>query len=399
MSGPVLSQPEEQSAILARYDAVMMNAFGSPKRVFSHGEGIHLVDADGRRYVDLLSGIAVNSLGHNHPAVTAAITSQLSRLGHVSNFFATEGQVRLAERLAAAAGKGARVFFTNSGTEANEAAFKVTRLTGRTHIVAMEGSFHGRTMGALAVTHTPKYRTPFEPLPGHVEFVPFGDVAALADAVTSETAAVIVEPIQGENGILPLPEGYLAAARRVTRDAGALLWVDEVQTGIGRCGELLLHRADGVTADLVTVAKGLGNGFPVGACIAVGDAAQLLQPGNHGSTFGGNPVAAAAANAVLDELEAGVLDNVREVGDWFAGAVEGLQHPLVDHVRGRGLLRGIVLTAEIGPGVVEAALAAGWVINSPRPDVLRIAPPLVITQADLQPFVDALPGLLEAVHG
>ena len=396
MSEPTVSQ---QSSILARYDAVMMNAFGSPKRVFSHGEGIHLIDADGNRYVDLLAGIAVNSLGHNHPGVTAAITSQLSRLGHVSNFFATEGQVRLAERLAAAAGEGARVFFTNSGAEANEAAFKVTRLTGRTRIVAMEGSFHGRTMGALAVTHTPKYREPFEPLPGDVEFVPFGDLDALERAVDDRTAAVLVEPIQGESGVVPLPAGYLAEARRITRDAGALLWVDEVQTGIGRCGELLLHRADGVTADLVTVAKGLGNGFPVGACIAVGDAADLLQPGNHGSTFGGNPVAAAAANAVLDELESGVLENVREVGDWFAHAVEALEHPLVDHVRGRGLLRGIVLTADIGPAVVDAAMAAGWVINAPRPNVLRIAPPLVITREELQPFVEALPQLLETARG
>lgn len=396
-----MSQPEvyEQSSVLGRYGTVMMNAFGTPKRVFSHGEGVHLVDPDGKRYVDLLAGIAVNSLGHNHPAVTAAITAQLSQLGHVSNFFATEGQVRLAERLAAAAGEGARVFFTNSGTEANEAAFKLTRLTGRSRIVAMEGSFHGRTMGALAVTHTAKYREPFEPLPGHVDFVPFGDVEALEATVDERTAAVIIEPIQGENGIVAPPEGYLAAARRITVDAGALLWMDEVQTGVGRCGELLLHRADGITADLITVAKGLGNGFPVGACIAVGDAATLLQPGGHGSTFGGNPVAAAAANAVLDELEAGVLDNVRDVGDWFAAAVEDLNHPLIDHVRGRGLLRGIVLTADVGPDVVEAALEAGWVINAPRPNVLRIAPPLVITRAQLQPFVDALPGLLDGARG
>ena len=250
-----------------------------------------------------------------------------------------------------------------------------------------------------AVTHTAKYREPFEPLPGRVDFVPFGDLRALEAAVDDTTAAVLVEAIQGENGIVGLPEGYLAAARRITQEAGALLWIDEVQTGIGRCGELLLHRADGVTADLVTVAKGLGNGFPVGACIAVGQAADLLQPGSHGSTFGGNPVAAAAANAVLDELESGVLDNVRRVGDWFAGAVEALQHPLIDNVRGRGLLRGIVLTTDIAPGVVDAALEAGWVINAPRPNVLRIAPPLVITREQLQPFVDALPGLLETASG
>ncbi len=388
-----------QEELLERYGAVMMNAFGSPKRAFSHGEGVHLVDADGNRYLDLLAGIAVNSLGHAHPAVTAAITSQLSRLGHVSNFFATEGQVRLAERLSAAAGGEARVFFTNSGAEAIEAAFKATRLTGRTKVIAMEGSFHGRTMGALALTHTLKYRAPFEPLPSGVEFIEFGDLDALAEAVDDTTAAVLLEVIQGENGIVELPEGYLEQARRITEEAGALLWIDEVQTGIGRCGELLLHRADGVMADLVTVAKGLGNGFPVGACIATGRAAQLIQPGNHGSTFGGNPVAAAAANAVLDELEAGVLENVRNVGDWLKESIEGLQHPGISHVRGRGLLRGVVLTTDIGPAVVDAALAAGFVINSPRPHVLRIAPPLVITTDELQPFVDALPDLLESARG
>lgn len=389
----------EQAALLQRYDAVMMNAFGSPKRVFSHGEGVHLWDVDGNRYLDLLAGIAVNSLGHGHPAVAAAISSQLSKLGHVSNFFATEPQVRLAERLSAAAGAGARVFFTNSGAEAVEAAFKVTRLTGRTKVVAMEGSFHGRTMGALALTHTPKYRAPFEPLPGGVVFVPFGDLDALAAAVDEDTAAVLLEMIQGENGVVGLPEGYLEAARTITHDVGALLWIDEVQTGIGRCGELLLHRKGGISADLVTVAKGLGNGFPVGACIAVGEAAHLIQPGNHGSTFGGNPVAAAAANAVLDELESGVMQNVREVGAWFKAAVEALGHPLIDHVRGQGLLRGIVLTEDIAPAVAEAALAAGFVINAPRPHVLRIAPPLVITREELATFVEALPGLLDAARG
>lgn len=389
----------DQAGLLQRYDAVMMNAFGSPKRVFSHGEGVHLWDVDGNRYMDLLAGIAVNSLGHGHPAVTAAITEQVSRLGHVSNFFATEGQVRLAERLSAAAGEGARVFFANSGAEAVEAAFKITRLTGRTKVVAMEGSFHGRTMGALALTHTPKYRAPFEPLPGGVEFVPFGDLEALAAAVDGDTAAVILEMIQGENGVVGLPEGYLRAARDITRDVGALLWIDEVQTGIGRCGEILLHRKRGVTADLVTVAKGLGNGFPVGACIAVGEAANLIQPGNHGSTFGGNPLAAAAANAVLDELESGVLENVRSVGAWFRDAVEGLGHPLIERVRGQGLLRGIVLTEDVAPAVVDSALAAGFVINAPRPNVVRIAPPLVITREELATFVDALPALLDATRG
>lgn len=385
-----------QSALLMRYDNVMMNAFGTPRRVFVRGDGIHLFDADGNAYVDLLAGIAVNALGHNHPSVSEAICSQIHTLGHVSNFFATEAQVRLAERLAAAAevSGDARVFLVNSGSEANETALKVTRLTGRRRIVAMEGSFHGRTMGSLAITHTARYREPFEPLPGEVTWVPFGDTDALEAAVDDQTAAVVLETIQGEAGVLPAPDGYLQAARRIATEHGALLWIDEVQTGIGRCGHLLAHRAEGITADLVTVAKGLGNGFPIGACITVGPDADLMTPGLHGNTFGGNPVGCAAANAVLDELEAGVLDNVRKVGDWFAKEVLGLEHPLIAGVRGSGLLRGITLTRPVGPAFVDAALTAGWVCNSPRPDVIRIAPPLIITQEQLGEFVAALPELL-----
>lgn len=390
-----------QSDLLTRYGTVMLNAFGTPKRAFVRGEGAYLVDADGNRYLDLLAGIAVNALGHNHAGVARAITSQLHTLGHVSNFFATEGQVLLAERLAAGAADDgrAKVFFTNSGTEANEAAIKMSRLTGRTKIVAMEGSFHGRTMGALAITHTAKYRTPFEPLPGDVTFVPYGDAAALEAAVDDATAAVVLEVIQGEAGVLPAPDGFVAEARRITAEHGALLWIDEVQTGVGRCGDLYAHRADGVTADLITLAKGLGNGFPIGACIAVGATADLMKPGLHGSTFGGNPVGAAAGNAVLDALEAGVLDNVREVGEWFAAAVSGLGHPLVAGVRGRGLLRGIMLTEPVGAAFVDAALEAGFVTNAPRPDVIRIAPPLNITTGELQTFVTALPDLLERARG
>lgn len=384
-----------QHALRSRYQAAMMNAFGAPKRVFDRGEGVHLWDADGNRYTDLLSGLAVNSLGHAHPGVTEAIAAQLSRLGHVSNFFASEPQIVLGERLAAMAGDTrARVFFTNSGAEANEAAFKITRLTGRTRVLVLEGSFHGRTMGALALTSSLTYREPFEPLPGGVEFLPFGDVEALEGAVDESVAAVLVEVIQGENGVVPLPDGYLAAAREVTRRHGALLWIDEVQTGIGRCGDMLAHRADGVTADLITVAKGLGNGFPVGACIATGAAAGLLQPGQHGTTFGGNPVAAAAGNAVLDALEAGVLANAKATGEWLREAVTG--HPAIDHVRGRGMLWGVVLRGEHATRVADAALDAGFVINAPRPSVLRLAPPLIATRDDLQPFVDALPGLLDA---
>ena len=385
-----------QQSLKDRYAAVMMNAFGAPLRVFERGEGVHLWDADGNRYTDLLSGLAVNALGHGHPAVPAAITAQLGQLGHVSNFFASEQQVRLAERLAAFTGaERTRVFFTNSGTEANEAAFKITRLTGRTRIVAMDGAFHGRTMGALAITANEKYRAPFEPLPGDVTFVPYGDVDALRDAVDDTVAAVVVEPVQGENGVVPAPEGFLRAARELTAAAGALLWIDEVQTGMGRCGEYLAHAADGVVADLVTLAKGLGNGFPVGACLASGPAADLIQPGLHGTTFGGNPVAAAAGNAVLDVLETGALDNAREIGAWLADRLRGLNHPRIAGVRGRGMLLGVVLTDDVAPAVAAAALDEGWVINAPRPSVLRIAPPLIATRDDLQGFLDALPALLD----
>lgn len=381
--------------LTTRYGAALMNAFGAPKRVFVEGSGVHLVDADGKRYTDLLSGLAVTGLGHAHPTVTAAVTEQLGRLGHISNFFASEPQIRLAERLVGHVGDpDARIFFANSGAEANEAAFKLTRLTGRTRIVAMEGAFHGRTAASLAITANAKYRKPFEPLPGDVTFVPYGDVDALAEAVDDRTAAVVLEVVQGEQGVVPAPGGFLAAAREITDRHGALLWVDEVQTGIGRCGAILAHVADGVRADLVTVAKGLGNGFPIGACIATGDAAGLLHPGQHGTTFGGNPVAAAAGNAVLDVVEP-LLPRVEELGQWLRTTIEALGHPRIDHVRGRGLLLGVVLTDDVAPAVADAALDAGFVINAPRPGVLRLAPPLIATIDDLTPFVDALPGLLE----
>lgn len=382
-------------SLTTRYGAALMNAFGAPKRVFVEGSGVHLIDADGKRYTDLLSGLAVTGLGHAHPTVTAAVTEQMGKLGHISNFFASEPQIRLAERLVEHVGDPrARVFFANSGAEANEAAFKLTRLTGRTRIVAMEGAFHGRTAASLAITANPKYREPFEPLPGEVTFVPYGDVDALAAAVDEQTAAVVLEVVQGEQGVVPAPDGYLAAAREITTRHGALLWVDEVQTGIGRCGAILAHVADGVAADLVTVAKGLGNGFPIGACIATGAAAGLLQPGQHGTTFGGNPVAAAAGNAVLDVVEP-LLSQVVETGRWLQERIEEVEHPRIEHVRGRGMLLGVVLTDDVAPHVADAALDAGFVINAPRPHVLRLAPPLIATRAELEPFVLALPQLLE----
>lgn len=392
-----------QADLTARYTHALMNTFGPPKRVFVRGEGVHLWDADGTRYLDLLAGLAVNALGHAHPQVLGAISAQLSTLGHVSNFFATPTQIALAERLAGfvtanAPGLEARVFFTNSGTEANEAGFKISRRTGRTRLVAMEGAFHGRSLGALALTANPAYREPFEPLPGEVVFVPYGDADALAAVVDETVAAVVIEPIQGENGVVEPPSDFLARARAICSASGALLWLDEVQTGIGRCGDWLASAASGVTADIVTFAKGLGNGFPVGACVATGAAASLLGPGSHGTTFGGNPVAAAAGLAVLGIIERdGLLARAVEAGDRLAAGILALGHPQVVGVRGRGLLRGVLLADPVAPAVAEAALEAGFVINAPRPHVLRLAPPLVISDTDLDAFVAALPGLLDAV--
>ena len=399
---PTTAQSQQGQLELAeRYQRVMMNTFGAPKRVFVRGEGVHVWDADGNKYLDLLSGLAVNALGHAHPAVLSAITSQLSTLGHVSNFFATPAQVALAEKLAQLATANhpdteAKVFFANSGTEANEAAFKATRLTGRRRIVAMEGAFHGRTMGALAITANPKYREPFEPLPGEVSFVPYGDVDALRAAVDQSVAAVVLEPVQGENGVVPAPDGYLAEARRITTEAGALLWIDEVQTGMGRCGEWLAHTPSGITADLVTLAKGLGNGFPIGACVATGPATGLFTPGSHGTTFGGNPVAAIAGLAVLGVIERdGLLGHARSMGEHLVAGVEALGHPAVSHVRGQGLLRGIVLGDERATAASDLLLEAGFITNAPRPDVLRIAPPLVVTAEQLDDFLAALPAALD----
>ncbi|MFT4297193.1 MAG: acetylornithine transaminase [Micropruina sp.] len=398
----VVADGGAQAELTTRYSHALMNTFGAPKRVFVRGEGVHLWDADGNCYLDLLAGLAVNALGHAHPQVIGAISAQLSTLGHVSNFFATPTQIALAEKLAGfatanAPGLPARVFFTNSGTEANEAGFKITRRTGRTRLIAMEGSFHGRSLGALALTSNPAYREPFEPLPGEVIFVPYGDADALAAVLDDRVAAVIVEPIQGENGVVEPPSGYLAQVRELTAAAGALLWIDEVQTGIGRCGDWLASTASGVTGDIVTFAKGLGNGFPVGACVATGAAASLLGPGSHGTTFGGNPVAAAAGLAVLSIVERdGLLARVRTAGERLASGIIALQHPKVAAVRGQGLLRGVVLTEPIAPAVADAALASGFVINAPRPTVLRLAPPLIISDADLDAFVAALPSLLEA---
>ncbi len=373
-----------QQEWLGRYSASLMNTFGTPQRVLVRGEGAYVWDADGNRYLDLLAGIAVNALGHAHPAVLKAVTEQLGTLGHVSNLFTTEQQVTLAERLLGLLGAEGKVFFANSGTEANEAALKLTRRTGRTRLVAATGSFHGRTMGALALTSKEAYRSPFEPLPGDVTFVPYGDVDALRAAVDETVAAVVLEPIQGEAGAVEPGPGYLTVAREVTAAHGALLWLDEIQTGIGRTGAWFAHTAEGVVPDVVTLAKGRGGGLPIGACLALGAAADLLQPGNHGTTFGGNPVAAAAAHAVLDTIEAeGLLERATVTGERLRAGLA--DHPFVTDTSGAGLLVGVGLAEAVAPQVQQEVLARGVVINAAAPDRLRLVPPLILTeeQADV----------------
>jgi len=384
-------------SLLDRWRTVMMDNYGTPPLALVSGQGAVVTDAEGRHYLDLLGGIAVNILGHRHPAILAAVTRQLDTLGHVSNLYATEPGVALAEQLVGHLGAPARVFFCNSGAEANEVALKITRLTGRTKLVAAQNSFHGRTMGSLALTGQPAKQAPFKPLPGDVTHVPFGDTAALAAAVTDETAAVFLEPILGEGGVVVPPDGYLTAAREITAGHGALLAVDEVQTGVGRTGAFFGHQHDGVMPDIVTLAKGLGGGLPIGACLAIGATADLMTPGMHGSTFGGNPVCTAAALAVLGVLRDEDLVNRAALrGKQLQHGIESLNHALVDHVRGRGLLRGIVLTAPHAKAVEAAARDAGFLVNAAAPDVIRLAPPLIITEEQIAGFLDALPGVLDA---
>ncbi|WP_237159944.1 acetylornithine transaminase [Mycolicibacterium austroafricanum] len=374
----------------------MMNNYGTPPLALAGGDGAVVTDVDGKAYLDLLGGIAVNVLGHRHPAVIEAVTRQMNTLGHTSNLYATEPGVALAESLVGLLGAPAKAFFCNSGTEANEAAFKITRLTGRTKVVAAEGAFHGRTMGSLALTGQPSKRAPFEPLPGGVTHVPYGDIDELRRVVDDQTAAVFLEPIMGEGGVVVPPAGYLVAAREITAAHGALLVLDEVQTGVGRTGAFYAHQHDGITPDIVTLAKGLGGGLPIGACLAIGDTADLLTPGLHGSTFGGNPVCTAAALAVLKVLaDEGLVERADVLGKTIAHGVESLGHPLVDHVRGRGLLRGIVLTADAAKPVETAAREAGFLVNAAAPAIVRLAPPLVITEAQVETFLSALPAILD----
>jgi acetylornithine aminotransferase len=398
----------ETDLLRKRYEAALMPNYGIPAVALVRGEGCRVWDADGREYLDLFAGIAVSSLGHAHPALTEAVTRQVSTIAHTSNLFMHEPEIILAERLLGLLGTSAgpadaRVFFANSGTEANEAALKlVRRRQGRQRpvIVAAENGFHGRTMGALALTGKASIREPFGPFGVDVRFVPYGDVDALRTAIGPDCAALFIEPCLGEGGVVPPPDGYLRAARKACDEAGALLVVDEIQSGIGRTGHWFAHQADGVTPDVLTLAKGLGGGLPIGACIGFGECGTALGKGDHGSTFGANPVACAAALAVLATIESdGLLQSALAIGGQLATGIEAVSHPLLSGVRGRGLWLAAVLTQAAAADVEAAARRAGFLVNAVQPDAIRLAPPLIIDPAQAASFTGALPGILDDAAG
>ena len=383
-----------------RYAAAMMLNYGLPPLALARGEGCVVWDADGHSYLDLVGGIAVSALGHAHPAIVAAVTEQAGRLVHISNLYLHEPQVLLAERLIGLLGVDGRVFFANSGAEANEAAIKLVRRrqgSQRPVFVAAEHSFHGRTMGALSLTGKSSIQEPFAPFGLDVRFVPYGDAGALRAAVGPDCAAVFLEPTQGEGGVIPAPDGYLRAARAACDEAGALLVLDEIQSGVGRTGAWFAFQREGAIPDVITLAKGLGGGLPIGACIGIGGCGSALGKGDHGSTFGGNPVACAAALAVLDTIESeGLLKNVTEVGDRLAAGIEASGHPLVTGVRGSGLWRAITLATPAAAAVEAAASRAGFLVNAVQPDAIRLAPPLILSAEQADSFTAELPAILSS---
>jgi acetylornithine/N-succinyldiaminopimelate aminotransferase len=383
-----------------RYGASMMLTYGMPPVAIARGSGCVVYDVDGNSYLDLIGGIAVSSLGHAHPAIVDAVTRQVGTLAHISNLYLHARQVELAERLIGLLGIDGRVFLANSGAEANEAALKLVRRfqgPGRPVIVAAENGFHGRTMGALSLTGKSSIRDPFQPFGVEVRFVPYGDAGALAAAVGADCAAVFLEPCLGEGGVIPAPPGYLQAARAACDAAGALLVLDEIQSGIGRTGAWFAHQREGVTPDVLTLAKGLGGGLPIGACIGIGRFGSVLGKGDHGSTFGGNPVACAAALAVLDTIEKeGLLAHATEVGKHLAAGIEGIGHPLVTGVRGTGLWLAIALTGPAATAVAATAQQRGFLVNAVQPDAVRLAPPLILSRQEADSFTAALPGILDA---
>ena len=380
--------------LLNRYAEALLGVFGRPALVLDRGEGCYVWDVDGVRYLDLLGGIAVSALGHNHPELVAAVSKQVASQIHISNFFTSRAQIELAERLLslAEAPAGSRVFLTNSGTESLEAAIKLARRTGRRGLLAMAGAFHGRSTGALALTAKAAYREPFEPLLPGVRHIPYDDLDALEAALGPDVGAVVLEPIQGEAGVIEPHPGYLAGVRELTRRHGALMIVDEVQTGVGRTGDWFAFQAAGIRPDAMTLAKGLGGGVPIGALVTFGpEVSAMLQPGMHGSTFGGNPLAAAAALAVLDTIERdGLLANATAMGHYFAEAVAALRHPAISGTRGRGLLRAVTFERPIAAVVATQARDAGFIINPVAPDAIRLAPPLIIGRPEVDAFVSAL---------
>ncbi len=387
-----------------RAAGLLTNSYGPAQAELVRGEGCYVWDDQGNQYLDFLSGIAVNALGHAHPAFVEAVSRQAATLAHVSNFFVTPPQLRLANRLLELSGAGSegRVFFSNSGAEANEAALKMARLHGNARgkgiVLALNGSFHGRTIGSLSLTSNPAYRDPFAPLPGGVVHVDATE-AALENAPWEDVAAIFLEPVQGEVGVVPLEDSFIRKARALSSAADALLIIDEVQTGIGRVGDWFGFQKAGVTPDVITLAKGLGGGIPIGATVAFRPAAGLFYPGSHGTTFGGNPLSAAAAVAVLDTIENdGLVENAAVAGTTLQEAVLGLRSPLVRGVRGRGLLLGILLTQEVAPAIVAAARKNGLIVNAPRPDVVRLAPPLIVREAEITDFTARLKTALAEVQ-
>lgn len=389
--------------VVARWPHALMDNYGTPPIEIVSAHGSTVVDAAGREMLDMLAGIAVNSLGYGHPAVVDAVSHQVANFAHVSNLFGSEPAVAVAEELIRRFAGGdeqvatdCRVFFCNSGAEANEAAFKLARLTGRGRILAANDGFHGRTMGSLAMTGQPDKRRPFEPMPAGVEFYPYGDLDTLTAMVETDpagTAAIILEPIQGETGVVPAPEGFLTGVRALCDKHGILMIVDEVQTGIGRTGDFFAHQHEGVVPDVITMAKGLGGGLPIGAVLAKGEAARLFTPGKHGTTFGGNPVACAAARAVLETIDAAFVSQVAAKGDRLKAAVEGLKG--VHYVRGRGLMLGVVLDAPVAKQAVKNGFDKGLILNAPNDFVIRLTPPLVVSEQEIDTAAARLGAVLK----
>jgi acetylornithine aminotransferase len=371
-----------------QWKEALQDNYGTPGILLTKGKGAFVWDADGKKYLDFLGGIATNILGHAHPDIASAVSEQITRLGHVSNLYMHPQAIELAQKLQDLVGEpSARAFFCNSGAEANEAAIKLSRLTGRKRIVSTEGSFHGRTIGSLSITGQASKRAAFYPLLSKVKFAPYGDLNALRKFVNRKTAMVIVEAIQGENGVVVPPDGYLAGVREICDATGALFVIDAVQTGMGRTGEWFGYEHEGVKPDVITLAKGLGGGLPLGAMISLGSKVPTFRPGEHGSTFGGNPIACAAANAAIDFIvENDLLEHVQWAGRYINDSLETI--PGVESVRGRGLLLGVVLKSSQAVELSKICMHQGLLVNAPNKNVIRLAPPLNVTKKQLKTFVE-----------